>query len=58
MKALLDLVGYRGRVQVNPEPFFPKSVYMLIPNIIHPPKNPDNPFESSGIPRGRLLRTI
>lgn len=56
MKALLDLVGYRGRVQVNPEPFFPKSVYMLIPNIIHPPKNPDNPFESSGIPRGRLLR--
>ena len=56
MKALLDLVGYRGRVQVSPEPFFPKSVYMLIPDIIHPPKNPDNPFESSGIPRGRLLR--
>ena len=56
MKALLDLVGYRGRVQVNPEPFFPKSVYMLIPDIIHPPKNPDNPFESSGILRGRLLR--
>ena len=56
MKALLDLVGYRGRVQVNPEPFFPKSVYMLIPDIIHPPKNPDNPFESSGISRGRLLR--
>ena len=56
MKALLDLVGYRGRVQVNPEPFFPKSVYMLIPDIIHPPKNPDNPFEPSGIPRGRLLR--
>ena len=56
MKALLDLVGYRGRVQVNPKPFFPKSVYMLIPDIIHPPKNPDNPFESSGIPRGRLLR--
>ena len=55
MKALLDLVGYRGRVQVNPEPFFPKSVYMLIPDIIHPPKNPDNPFEPSGIPRGRLL---
>ena len=56
MKALLDLVGYRGRVQVNPEPFFPKSVYMLIPDIIHPPKNPENPFESSGIPRGKLLR--
>ena len=56
MKALLDLVGYRGRVQVSPEPFFPKSVYMLIPDIIHPPKNPDNPFEPSGIPRGRLLR--
>ena len=56
MKALLDLVGYRGRVQVNPEPFFPKSVYILIPDIIHPPKNPDNPFESSGISRGRLLR--
>ena len=56
MKALLDLVGYRGRVQVNPEPFFPKSVYMLIPDIIHPPKNPDNSFEPSGIPRGRLLR--
>ena len=56
MKALLDLVGYRGRVQANPEPFFPKSVYMLIPDIIHPPKNPDNPFEPSGIPRGRLLR--
>ena len=56
MKALLDLVGYRGRIQVNPEPFFPKSVYMLIPDIIHPPKNPDNSFESSGIPRGRLLR--
>ena len=56
MKALLDLVGYRGRVQVNPEPFFPKSVYMLIPDIIHPPKTPDNPFEPSGIPRGRLLR--
>ena len=56
MKALLDLVGYRGRVQVNPKPFFPKSVYMLIPDIIHPPKNPDNPFESSGILRGRLLR--
>ena len=56
MKALLDLVGYRGRVQVNPKPFFPKSVYMLIPDIIHPPKNPDNPFEPSGIPRGRLLR--
>ena len=56
MKALLDLVGYRGRIQVNPEPFFPKSVYMLIPDIIHPPKNPDNPFESSGILRGRLLR--
>gem|GEM_PF-6517900 len=30
MKALLDLVGYRGRIQVSPEPFFPKSVYMLI----------------------------
>lgn len=29
---------------------------MLIPDIIHPPKNPDNPFEPSGIPRGRLLR--
>ena len=56
MKALLDLVGYRGRIQVNPEPFFPKSVYMLIPDIIHPPKNSDNPFEPSGIPRGRLLR--
>ena len=56
MKALLDLVGYRGRVQVSPEPFFPKSAYMLIPDIIHPPKNPDNPFEPSGIPRGRLLR--
>ena len=56
MKTLLDLVGYRGRIQVSPEPFFPKSVYMLIPDIIHPPKNPDNPFESSGIPRGRLLR--
>ena len=56
MKALLDLVGYRGRLQVSPEPFFPKSVYMLIPDIIHPPKNPDNPFESSGISRGRLLR--
>ena len=56
MKALLDLVGYRGRIQVNPEPFFPKSVYMLIPDIIHPPKNPDNPFESSEIIRGRLLR--
>ena len=56
MKALLDLVGYRGRVQVNPEPFFPKSVYMLIADIIHPPKNPDNPFESSEIIRGRLLR--
>lgn len=56
MKALLDLVGYRGRIQVSPEPFFPKSVYMLIPDIIHPPKNPDNPFESSEIIRGRLLR--
>ena len=56
MKILLDLVGYRGRIQVSPEPFFPKSVYMLIPDIIHPPKNPDNPFEPSGIPRGRLLR--
>ena len=56
MKALLDLVGYRGRVQVSPEPFFPKSVYMLIPDIIHPPKNPDNPFESSEILCGRLLR--
>lgn len=56
MKTLLDLVGYRGRIQVSPEPFFPKSVYMLIPDIIHPPKNPDNPFEPSGIPRGRLLR--
>lgn len=56
MKTLLDLVGYRGRVHVSPEPFFPKSVYMLIPDIIHPPKNPDNPFEPSGIPRGRLLR--
>ena len=55
MKILLDLVGYRGRIQVSPEPFFPKSVYMLIPDIIHPPKNPDNPFEPSGIPRGRLL---
>ena len=56
MKALLDLVGYRGRIQVSTEPFFPKSVYMLIPDIIHPPKNPDNPFESSEILRGRLLR--
>lgn len=56
MKTLLDLVGYRGRIQVSPEPFFPKSVYMLIPDIIHPPKNPDNPFESSEILRGRLLR--
>lgn len=56
MKALLDLVGYRGRVQVSPEPFFLKSVYMLIADIIHPPKNPDNPFESSEIIRGRLLR--
>ena len=56
MKVLMDLVGYRGRIQVSPEPFFPKSVHMLIPDIIHPPKNPDNPFESSGIPRGRLLR--
>ena len=56
MKTLLDLVGYRGRIQVSPEPFFPKSVYMLIPDIIHPPKNPDNPFEPSGIPRGRLLQ--
>lgn len=56
MKALLDLVGYRGRLQVSPEPFFPKSAYMLIPDIIHPPKNPDNPFEPSGIPRDRLLR--
>ena len=56
MKTLLDLVGYRGRIQVSPEPFFPKSVYMLIPDIIHPPKNHDNPFEPSGIPRGRLLR--
>ena len=56
MKALLDLVGYRGRIQVIPEPFFPKSVYMLIPDIIHPPKNPNNPYEPSGIPRGRLLR--
>ena len=56
MKILLDLVGYRGRIQVSPEPFFPKSVYMLIPDIIHPPKNPDNPFEPSEILRGRLLR--
>ena len=56
MKVLLDLVGYRGRIQVSPEPFFPKSVYMLIPDIIHPPKNPDNSFESSEIIRGRLLR--
>lgn len=56
MKTLLDLVGYRGRIQVSPEPFFPKSVYMLIPDIIHPPKNPDNPFEPSEIIRGRLLR--
>ena len=56
MKTLLDLVGYRGRIQVSPEPFFPKSVYMLIPDIIHPPKNPDNPFEPSEILRGRLLR--
>lgn len=56
MKTLLDLVGYRGRIQVSPEPFFPKSVYMLIPDIIHPPKNPDNSFESSEIIRGRLLR--
>lgn len=56
MKVLLDLVGYRGRIQVSSEPFFPKSVYMLIPDIIHPPKNPDNPFESSEILRGRLLR--
>ena len=56
MKALLDLVGYRGRVQVSPEPFFPKSVYMLIADIIHPPKNPDNLFEPSEILRGRLLR--
>jgi len=56
MKVLMDLVGYRGRIQVSPEPFFPKSVYMLTPDIIHPPKNPDNPFEPSGIPRGRLLR--
>ena len=56
MKVLLNLVGYRGRIQVSPEPFFPKSVYMLIPDIIHPPKNPDNPFEPSGIPRSRLLR--
>ena len=56
MKTLLDLVGYRGRIQVSPKPFFPKSVYMLIPDIIHPPKNPDNPFESSEIIRGRLLR--
>ena len=56
MKILLDLVGYRGRIQVSPEPFFPKSVYMLIPDIIHPPKNPDNPFEPSEIIRGRLLR--
>ena len=56
MKVLLDLVGYRGRIQVSTEPFFPKSVYMLIPDIIHPPKNPDNPFEPSEILRGRLLR--
>ena len=56
MKVLLDLVGYRGRIQVSTEPFLPKSAYMLIPDIIHPPKNPDNPFESSGIPRDRLLR--
>ena len=56
MKVLMDLVGYRGRIQVSPEPFFPKSVYMLIPDIIHPPKNPDNSFESSEILRGRLLR--
>ena len=56
MKILLDLVGYRGRIQVSPEPFFPKSVYMLIPDIIHLPKNPDNLFEPSEILRGRLLR--
>ena len=56
MKVLLDLVGYRGRIQVSTEPFFPKSAYMLIPDIIHPPKNPDNPFEPSEILRGRLLR--
>lgn len=56
MKTLLDLVGYRGRIQVSPEPFFPKSVHMLIPDIIHLPKNPDSPFESSEIIRGRLLR--
>lgn len=56
MKALLDLIGYGGRLQINPEPFFPKSVYMLIPEIINPAQETDKPSVSSLEKRSKLLQ--
>ena len=56
MKALLDLIGYSGKLQINPEPFFPKSVYTLIPEIINPTQETDNPVASSREKRSKLLQ--
>lgn len=56
LKALLDLIGYKGRVQVNPEPFFPKSVWMLIPDIINPPQETGKPFVSPIEQRSKLMQ--
>lgn len=36
LKALLDLIGYSGKLQINPEPFFPKGVYPIIPEMLQP----------------------
>ena len=56
MKALLDLIGYSGKLQINPEPFFPKSVYTLIPEIINPTQETDKPVASSREKRSKLLQ--
>ena len=49
--------GFLGDfAKVSAGQYQPSAEGFPIPDIIHPPKNPDNPFEPSGIPRGRLLQ--
>lgn len=56
MKALLDLIGYSGKLQINPEPFFPKSVYTLIPEIINPTQETDKPVAYFREKHSKLLQ--
>ncbi|KPN73987.1 PoNe immunity protein domain-containing protein [Neisseria sp. 74A18] len=56
LKALLDFIGYTGKVQVDAEPFFPKSVYMLIPEIINPTREQGQPSVSPTQRRTELMQ--